>query len=257
MGSLPSISDRVNVRLTRVEARRQENIEGICEKTAEELADESIGVSSAPVDKDWFVRFFDSCQDVSTPELQDVWARILAGEIRRPGSFGLQALDTLRKLSLREVLLFEELVAQSFTADFFDGDRSLYPFVMMLDRRHLSLRGIYYAGLEILENIGVVRIHVAQQSLAIPVDVCDLSFSSSDGEVKMKFTRNLGVVRSEDSMLMIGHIKFTEAGQELARLINIKCNIDWVFSDRSHLWFSQGGWGYPHRVALSDDKPAC
>lgn len=51
---------------------------------------------------DWFVRFFEDSGNISDEKIQDLWAKVLAGEIEQPGSFSLRTLDVLRSLSKSE-----------------------------------------------------------------------------------------------------------------------------------------------------------
>jgi hypothetical protein len=59
-------------------------------------------VSTEPVDKDWMNRFLDIAEDVSDNEMQELWARVLAGEIKHPKSYSLRTLDVLKNISKEE-----------------------------------------------------------------------------------------------------------------------------------------------------------
>lgn len=80
------LPDRVRQRLDYQEATKQINIEAITEQAADEIAD-SPDVAEEPVDPDWIARFFGMAQNITTDEMQRLWGRILAGEVKRPGSF--------------------------------------------------------------------------------------------------------------------------------------------------------------------------
>ena len=60
------------------------------------------------VDKDWLTRFYSIAEDVSDETMQNLWAQILAGEVKRPKSYSLRTLDFLRLLSPEEAKLFAE-----------------------------------------------------------------------------------------------------------------------------------------------------
>src|SRR5690348_5349417 len=66
---------RAAQRIGAQEERRQENIEAVVDEAMGALPP---AVSEAPVDPDWMSQFFTSAQDVATPELQRLWAKILA-----------------------------------------------------------------------------------------------------------------------------------------------------------------------------------
>jgi len=106
--STQDLIERTGMRLFSQEVRKQQNIEAIVDKAYEELKNSEV-VSDEPVDDDWIVRFFNSVEDVSNEKLQEIWARILAGEIKKPNSFPMRTLDIVRNLSCEEATLFETL----------------------------------------------------------------------------------------------------------------------------------------------------
>ncbi|QFZ93193.2 DUF2806 domain-containing protein [Synechococcus elongatus] len=54
------------------------------------------------VDEDWLFRWRDSASQVSNDLLQSLWGRVLAGEVKSPGSFSLRTLDFLKNLTQKE-----------------------------------------------------------------------------------------------------------------------------------------------------------
>lgn len=77
-------------------------------------ADEAQGtpddqVSDEPVDPDWFARWRANAEDVSSEQLQQLWARILSGEIKQPGTFSLRTQEFIKCLSTDEARLIEVL----------------------------------------------------------------------------------------------------------------------------------------------------
>jgi hypothetical protein len=100
-----SLEDRTQRRIEFKEQKRQQNIESITQKAAEDLESEK-NVSDEPVSEDWTSRFFNYAEDISNEEMQGIWGRILAGEIKKPKSYSLRALDILRNLSTEEAEIF-------------------------------------------------------------------------------------------------------------------------------------------------------
>lgn len=90
------------------EMRKQENIENVVEVAKELLTDENV-VDSEDVSEDWMFRFFNSVQDISNDDMQKLWGKILAGEVKHPNSFSVRSLDTLSKMSEDEAKIFESL----------------------------------------------------------------------------------------------------------------------------------------------------
>ena len=61
------------------------------------------------MDKDWFTRYFNIVQDISNEDIQDLWAKLLAGEIKQPGSFSYRTLETLKNMTTDEAELFTKI----------------------------------------------------------------------------------------------------------------------------------------------------
>ncbi len=96
---------RIQERILFKELERQNNIDQIAEIAAEQLNQEP-NVSDEPVSKDWSKRFFNIAEDVSDEEMQEIWGRILAGEIKKPESYSLRTLELLKNLSKKEADTF-------------------------------------------------------------------------------------------------------------------------------------------------------
>jgi hypothetical protein len=106
--AIPLLPARVKQRLEYQEAKRQVNIEDVAIEARVDL-EENSNVSDEPVDDDWTARFFSHVQDISAERMKKLWGRLLAGEIRKPGSFSLRCLETLKNLSREEAVLFERV----------------------------------------------------------------------------------------------------------------------------------------------------
>jgi len=85
------------------EIRRQMNINTIVERSIGFLPDT---VSDKPVNEDWIFEFFNCCQDISHPEMQIIWSKLLAGEVYRPKSFSLRTLNAVKLMNVDEANLF-------------------------------------------------------------------------------------------------------------------------------------------------------
>ena len=83
------------------EKRKLNNVQSIVSMTQEQFI-EGEKVSDEPVNPDWLNRFFSIVEDVSDAEMQQLWARILAGEVKKPKSYSLRTLEVLRNMSKEE-----------------------------------------------------------------------------------------------------------------------------------------------------------
>lgn len=98
---------RIYNRLITQERNRQKNIDDIVDIAANQLKDEK-EVPQDKVKADWATRFFNTVQDISDEEMKLIWGKLLAGEIKTPGSYSLRAIELLKNLTSEEALLFTE-----------------------------------------------------------------------------------------------------------------------------------------------------
>lgn len=106
---------------------------------------------SIEYDFDWFVRFFDAVGTISNENMQQLWARILNGEIRQQGSFSFRALETMRNMSQYEAEIFSNI-----TSIILDGTilfSSLEGIGQEINERH----GLDNSVLRLLEECGVLN----------------------------------------------------------------------------------------------------
>ena len=101
------IAQTVSQRVQFQEEKRQGNLAAVVEQAALEVGDKD--VPDHEPDHDWTARFFSEVQDVSSEEMQSLWARVLAGEVERPGSTSIQTLSILRNLDHNTSSLFRKL----------------------------------------------------------------------------------------------------------------------------------------------------
>ena len=100
------ISDAVHQRIQFQERKRQLNIESVVKEAATQLGETK--VSNDEPDHDWTAHFFNYVQDVSSEEMQSLWAKVLAGEVERAGSTSIRTLGLLRNLDQGTAHLFRK-----------------------------------------------------------------------------------------------------------------------------------------------------
>jgi len=145
--SYKELEKRAANRFMLQEAKKQHNIEVVMNKAHKILEDEDDVVDS-PVNQDWITRFISSIEDISNETMQDVWAKILAGEIKRPQTFSLRALETVKNLSSDEAQLFQSVAPLILT----DGNRFFLPNDSTLLKKH----NIPYSTLLKLDECGLI-----------------------------------------------------------------------------------------------------
>lgn len=99
---------RTQNRITFQEINKQMNIEAVAD-LAYDLLETETECSADSVSQDWIIRFINSVEDVSDDDMQLLWAKVLAGEIKQPKTFSLRTIEVLRNLSKEEALLFQRI----------------------------------------------------------------------------------------------------------------------------------------------------
>lgn len=117
---LPTIHSqlqRIDDRIKLIEAERQKNIDKVTLYALREAARITNAASEKPVDKDWMNRFINVTQDVSEDQMQEVWGKVLAGEVNKPGTFSMRTMELLKNLSKEEAEVFRQYVQFRVTVD--------------------------------------------------------------------------------------------------------------------------------------------
>ena len=100
------VGEQIKVRIAFQEEKRQRNIQSVVSMAAEEIKDKE--VQEHEIDHDWTARFFSDVQDVSSEQMQTIWARILAGEVEAPGRTSLRTLNILKNMTQKDAELFDK-----------------------------------------------------------------------------------------------------------------------------------------------------
>ena len=103
-----SLAKRAMLRNLAQEMNKQQNLESILKYTKDVLEHES-EVSKEPVSQTWLSNFFEAAGHVEEEDLQKIWGKLLAGEIKQPNSYSLRTLHILKNLSKKEALLFQKM----------------------------------------------------------------------------------------------------------------------------------------------------
>lgn len=89
------------------EQRKASNVASIVQKTTECFTPDE-QVSEERPSQDWLNRFFEYAESISEDEMQNLWASLLAGEIKQPKTFSKRTLDVIRNLSSEDAQLIKK-----------------------------------------------------------------------------------------------------------------------------------------------------
>jgi len=217
--------------------RRQKNLESILKQALTYSSNDEI---TDKADIDWFNSFILLAENISNSTMQALWAKILAGELARPGSFSLKALKVFKDMSMNDAKLLAKAhrIASKDPASsnlriitgcyqkpnflsLFIGTKN-YPI-------NLAAFGINYSDILALANNNLL---FSQEAETRPL--------SKGGQVSFNFHLTNLTLESKINEVCIKFYKFTAIGNELAQLItdspnekyldNLKLSLQPLFS---------------------------
>ena len=130
------------------EAQHQENMEELTARAVPELTE---GADPGAMDNDWIANFFGKSRIVSDSEMQQLWARILAGEANSPGSYSKRTVNLLADLDKVDTTLFSALCGFNWTLGV------LVPLVFDPKASVYMNHGINFEALKHLDSAGLVQ----------------------------------------------------------------------------------------------------
>ncbi len=98
--------------------RREVNVAKAMVRAGDILLNEGAAVPDEEPDPDWLDRWRENAAAVSAEKMQELWAQVLAREVRSPGSLSLRALDLLRNLDSGDAQLIERLAGVALHKSF-------------------------------------------------------------------------------------------------------------------------------------------
>lgn len=179
------------------ESRRMQNTINVIEKTEKFIEPTEIATDES-IDPDWLTRFFSIAEDVSDDEMQNLWAQILAGEIKKPNSYSLRTLEVLRNMTQEDAQLLNKASKYIIGGDL--GLCSEKYSLPLLDVVKLGEMGIVNSD-NLLSNI-------------------EIEPNDSDAIELGKKTALIGYNTTNNKLIITYNIRvLTSAGKELLQLI--------------------------------------
>lgn len=207
--------NRIEKRLTYQQLSKQQNIDNVVDIAIEQLSHEE-AVSDKEVNKDWTTRFFNIVEDISDEEMQYLWGKILAGEVKQPNSYSLRTLDILRNLTTDEANMFTKLAELAL---YNPGEKNCFVFMNI---------GFLESHLQI-STMNILRLSEAgllynDHNLSIKFE-----YTESSGSIIIYGDKGIGIskeVNAPESSMQI--FSFTQSGTELTKLIASNYNEDYI-----------------------------
>lgn len=117
------------------------------------------------MDNDFFWNTIEHAKTISNAEIQELVAKIIAGEYNQPGTYSMCTLQTLKMLGKQELELFEKMASlcvnmEQIPHDVFSIPDSIRPIMNTL--------GIDFGSLQTLQNLGLFLPNEMMYSLNNP-----------------------------------------------------------------------------------------
>ena len=195
------------------EAIHQKNMEDIFAKAIPLLRDDA---NPAAMENDWIANFFSKSRIVSESDMQDLWARILAGEANAPETFSRRTVNALSFLDKSDAEAFARLCGMNWVIET-KSETEVMPLVFDTRANIYTRHGADFVTLNNLESIGLLRFDPNGVIRLFP-DSNSERLTTQERCVARYFGRELilDMSRDVDSSIRIGQTFFTNAGKELA-----------------------------------------
>lgn len=95
-------------RMAHENLRKEINVSQAILHAEETLSSDKQEPLEEKVDDDWLYRWRDYASDVSSEDMQRLWGSLLAGEVKKPGTYTLRCLEFMKSLSHKEAKLIEK-----------------------------------------------------------------------------------------------------------------------------------------------------
>ena len=157
------------------------------------------------VQDDWITNFFDKSRVVSDADMQQLWARVLAGEANKPGSFAKRTVNLLADLDKSDAELFVQLCGFGWLLS------DVVPLVFDVQDEIYNKNGINFNSLAHLEALGLIQFSGVGgfRRLRLPKAILVFYYGQP---ITLTFPKD------NDNELEIGNVLLTRAGQQLARV---------------------------------------
>ncbi|MEZ4720592.1 MAG: DUF2806 domain-containing protein [Flavobacteriales bacterium] len=215
--------------------REQKNRESIMNKTVFDLETNSNSSShsameTSEIDDDWLEAFSRIAETKSNDDIQTFLAKILAGEIRKPGTFNPQTIQTLSVLDQATAKSFKCFCDISFelpnVEDYFTC--VITQFTGNPNLNSLKEFGLSYAVLTNLQDVGLIK-HDLVSYNEFPYQVFIAPHFVGDQKFSFQLQND-----SKTEKVKIQIIRLTNAGLELRRVIPRSFNA--TFNEKYTEW---------------------
>ncbi|MBU1618187.1 MAG: TIGR03899 family protein [Gammaproteobacteria bacterium] len=217
----PSLYQRAERRERMHKERQQANLEKIMALALDYCPDY---VADIDVDPDWFQQYCDLVLNISNQTMQQLWAKILAGEIGQPGSFSLKTLFLLQRMSFKEALALQKAASLTCRVRLQDSGHIYFGYVrkpsiwQILTGRSKALLNLSQFGLTFPQILSLIDLNLLHQT---EIESGELI---PDQSLQLQYHQHQLTCKARHSGVVLQYYKFTAVGVELLPLLNCQAN---------------------------------
>lgn len=215
-----------------IEAEIDQRVESLFEKRVRNLAQivdrarlalPPGDVPDVEPDMAWTSSYSEAAQDISDEDMQEMWARVLTGEVERPGGTSLRTLAVLRTIDQATAQLFQRLCSMALVRSRPDGV-ALDACVLWLGKsagsNALADFGVGFRDLALLNEYGLI---ISSYEVQGDYQSCIAAKTQHGWTVNQSFCyqgHEWGLIPDEErepsEEFPVPGVLFSKAGQELA-----------------------------------------
>lgn len=197
--------------------RREINLRKIAIQAFDEAQNQDDDeVTDKPVDPGWFFQWQEKAQSIQDEDLQKLWAKTLAGEVKKPGRYSLFTLDFLHKLTKDDAETISKIAR--YRLEERNDHYIYYPTQEFFDKKGLTLTTILeLESLGLINFVGGKLIH---------------RWRTKDKEeltgLILYLNKAIFLIHEEKKELAVNQISITKIGKEIMSLGNFEIDQDYL-----------------------------
>lgn len=204
------------------EFRKEVNFAKAIDIAADILSQDNSEPPKEQVEQDWLYRFREVASNTTTEEIQQLWGRILAGEIKSPGKHSLRTLEFIKNLSQKEAKQIEKLFSFVLNDRYVANNCNQF---LDYKQEELNLK-LLFTYLPDMQSLGIIY------DLSECLLMEQLNQSSEEiNTYQIKFGKRdslFFIHDKNDDLLSIRMYTLTKLGLELYDLCEVDVNKDYV-----------------------------
>ena len=203
------LEKRAVKRFAHTELLHEYNIESIADKAYDSLKDYKEVTNNEEVSLDWITRFISYAQNISDTKMQELWAKILAGEVINPNSFSFKTLEILNNMTQNDARIFYKICWLTI-------DKMFVPNEIYL----LEKYGITYDNILEMDELGLINSSATIGKI----------FENTNKKTKIFETNHFLCLSNHSGRFSLQIFKLTTYAIQLLKIINYEENDDFILN---------------------------